>query len=113
MSDSTALPIFVALEPDVGTIERIWRYKRQTESLAGPQLYLDHPPHMTLYVGVFSSLETVLEQTRALAARWTAPELTLDGWQTFFGDALTGNNTLTLKFTEPDCDRLRTAEAAG
>lgn len=107
MSESTALPLFVALEPDVGTVERIWRYKRQTESLVGPQLYLDHPPHMTLYVGVFPDLDMVLEQTRALAANWISPELTLDGWQTFLGDALTGNNTLTLKFTESDCDRLR------
>lgn len=107
MSDPTALPLFVALEPDAGTIERIWRYKRQTESLVGPQLYLDHPPHMTLYVGVFPDFDAVLEATRTLAASWIAPELTLDGWQTFLGDALTGNNTLTLKFAEADCERLR------
>ena len=107
MSDSSAQTLFVALEPDAETIERIWRYKRQTERLAGPQLYLDHPPHMTLYVGVFASLDAVLEATRVLAANWTAPTLMLDGWQTFLGDALTGNNTLTLKFAEADCERLQ------
>src|SRR5262249_36628230 len=45
---------FVALHPDRDLWDRLSRHKEKVLSAAGPQLYLDHPPHLTVYLADFA-----------------------------------------------------------
>lgn len=107
MEATQAIPVFLALEPDLATTELIWRYKRRVRELVGDQLYLDHPPHLTFFLAAFANLGEVVESTRRIVRELSAPSVALNGWHTFFADPLTGFHTLVLDFTQADRERLR------
>jgi 2'-5' RNA ligase len=93
MSDGSGMLLF-ALEPDGEFTDRVLQFKSHVSRLVGPQPYLAHPPHVTLYLAAFRDLQSVLVATQALAG--AQPELVAasTGWHVFENDALTGNHTL-------------------
>lgn len=105
---NSAVTLFAALDPDPELAALVADYKRQTRALAGDQLYLDDPPHLTVYLAVFPSADTVLETWPAIAARQDDLRLSITGWHVFEADALTGNNTLVCEIADDDVVRLRT-----
>jgi alpha-ribazole phosphatase len=107
MEATQAIPVFLALQPDEAATQQIWQYKRRVRELVGDQLYLDHPPHLTFFLAAFSDLDAVVDSTRRVACDLKAPAVFVNGWHTFFGDPLTGFNTLVLDLTETDRERLR------
>lgn len=89
-----AATYFIALQPDANLTNRLQATKSSIYEIAGPQLYLDHPPHLTLYVGAFDGVQRLEAALGRLAASTTAPELNLVGWHAFMNDVLTGQHTL-------------------
>jgi ribonuclease H / adenosylcobalamin/alpha-ribazole phosphatase len=110
MLATSTIPIFLALEPDVATAEQVRGYKARVRQLVGDQLYLSDPPHLTLYLAMFSDVDTVVDAARRCAKSLAAPLLSIAGWHTFAGDPLTGLNTLVLDFTDRDRSRLRVVQ---
>jgi len=85
---------FLALEPDEQFGKRVIAYKRQVRQLVGDQLYLDHPPHLTLLVAAFPPGVDLSDAVAGVAAGATAPTVGTCGWHVFERDRLTGRNTL-------------------
>ncbi len=111
MSDAvTARPMFLALTPDARLDAAILDYKRRVHELVGPQRYLDHPPHMTVYLAVFAGGQDMGEAMATLA-QMRAPALEIHGWHVFARDPLTGGNTLVMDPTEESKQVLRRLQA--
>lgn len=98
--------MFAALMPDAGLAGLVNRYKDAVRGRVGPQLYLDHPPHATLYLSAFPA---GVEVDLALAplAGLAAPRVRVVGWHLFEGDPLTGLHTLVCDLAEADRVALR------
>lgn len=99
--------LFAALEPDARLRDLVAGYKRRVHELVGPQLYLDDPPHLTVYLAAFASPRQALPSLAQLAAVLPPFEFELTGWQVFGADPLTGNNTLVCEIAEHDKELLR------
>jgi len=91
--------VFV-LEPDVAYSQWVWSCKRRVRQLVGDQLYLDHPPHVTLYVSVFAPQLDLRDPVARIAERIVAPQTVMDQWHVFQADPLTGNHTLVCDVPE-------------
>jgi hypothetical protein len=105
-------PYFAALEPDDDRRAKVLGWKRRVFDLVGPQLYLDDPPHITLFLAVyppFSDLPTVVGD---LAGEIRLPPLEIAGWHVFEADALTDRNTLVCDLSSASRDALRCAQQA-
>lgn len=90
---------FVSLEPDAHLSALVIEYKRRVRQLVGDQLYLSDPPHTTLYLAAFDDLEAASGALSRVASQIAAIGVSLEGWQVFENDALTGNNTLVCQFS--------------
>ena len=99
--------LFVALEPDAALAAMVGNYKRRVRELVGPQLFLDDPPHLTVYLAVFASVPLITEHFAELAARLAGFEFDITGWHVFVADPLTGNYTLVCEIAAHDKHRLR------
>jgi hypothetical protein len=104
---NSGVTIFAALEPDPALASLVADYKRQTRALAGEQLYLGDPPHLTVYLAVFPSVAEALAVWPKVKARHDDLRLKITGWHVFEADALTGNNTLVCEIAGDDVVRLR------
>jgi 2'-5' RNA ligase len=105
MSDGPVV-IFAALEPDAALKSLVASYKQLVRELVGEQPYLADPPHLTIYLAEFPSVDAALEPW----AKITGGDdfrLTLVGWHVFESDALTGNHTLVCEIAAADKARLR------
>jgi 2'-5' RNA ligase len=102
--------IFVSLEPDRELADLINGLKQQVRELAGDQLYLSHPPHLTVYLAVYSSVVRFSERWPAAFNEIAPVELELAGWRVFYSDAMTGRNTLVCEIAEQSKDRLRSLQ---
>lgn len=100
-----------ALSPCSVLDDAIRRAKAKTKAIAGDQTYVNHPPHMTLYVSAFDSTDNVVGLCAKLASRWTTPKLEITGWHYFHGDVLTGNQTLVCEIAEACKTDLRNFQA--
>jgi hypothetical protein len=98
--------VFV-LEPDTAYSQWVWSCKRRMHELVGDQLYLDHPPHITLYVSVFPPQAALCDRVARLAERILAPQTVMDQWHVFQADQLTGNHTLVCDVPEASRAMLR------
>lgn len=107
MLATQTIPIFVAFEPDEATARQVDVYKDRVRELVGDQLYLSDPPHMTLYLAMYGDADQMIDSARKCAQQIAAPQFAVSGWHTFYGDPLTGRNTLVLDFSEADRRRLR------
>lgn len=103
---STTFLVF-ALRPCSVLNQLILEAKSKTTSLAGPQTYLDHPPHLTLYVAAFDDPTAVADELQRLVQAWTPPIVRITGWHYFEGDVLTGRQTLVCEIHEDDKTKLR------
>lgn len=112
MNQSTlsATPMFVALDPEPRLADMVWAYKRRVESLVGPQTYLDHPPHLTVYLAAFDDPAAVVDAAAQLAAELPPASLHVTGWHVFAADKLTGGNTLVCQLAEDSIRQLRTIQ---
>ena len=84
----------VALEPDEAFARQVLAYKERVGESVGEQLYLEDPPHLTLYVGVFGAGVELSGPIQDVCGRLAAPTAAIRGWHVFEGDQLTGNHTL-------------------
>ena len=98
---------FVALHPDERLTALLWRYKERTRELAGPQTFLDHPPHLTVYLSEFPEGTRLSPSLEELAEGLAAPRVRVLGWHVFAGDPLTGGNTLVCDIHPEDQQALR------
>lgn len=96
-----------ALRPDVVLDKAIQNAKTKTAEIAGDQIYLSHPPHLTLYVAAFAACEPVLQACRNIVKHWKPPQLSVKGWHYFSSDVLTGNQTLVCDLKESSKCELR------
>ena len=85
---------FWALEPDPALAARVLAYKARVRALAGPQTFLDDPPHLTLYLAVYAAEAPLEAATARLAAELAAVTAGLAGWHAFASDPLTGAHSL-------------------
>ncbi|HUT93627.1 MAG TPA: 2'-5' RNA ligase family protein [Thermoguttaceae bacterium] len=85
---------FLALEPDDAFAAEVLAFKERVRRLVGEQLYLDHPPHLTLAMSVFRVEADVAGPIRELCRGLAAPAVTIRGWHVFEADQLTGSHTL-------------------
>jgi len=103
---------FLALTPDPRFAAAVKKYKARVREAVGPQLYLDDPPHMTLYLAVFTDGESLLERLARALGDIPTPRAELVGWHLFADDALTGQQTLVCDFRPEDKETLRQVQAA-
>src|SRR5262245_61029621 len=103
---------FLALTPDPRFAATVKKYKARVREAVGPQLYLDDPPHVTLYLAVFGDGERLLERLARELADIPTPRAEVTGWHVFANDVLTGNQTLVFDFRPEDREALRQVQAA-
>src|SRR5262245_24334667 len=103
------VPLFVSFDPDATLSALVRRYKRRVRQLVGAQTFLDHPPHITAYLAHFpdSAQVAVANAIASLCETLSQEELRVVGFHVFAADALTGENTLVLRFDDDTQDRLR------
>jgi 2'-5' RNA ligase len=109
---STAATRFVALEPDEAFARQVIAYKERVRACVGDQVYLSHPPHMTLYASVFPEGADLAGPLGEAAARLSAPRVAIRGWHVFEADQLTGNHTVVCNVTDESLPRLRAIQRA-
>jgi len=85
---------FLALEPDEAFAAEVLAFKERVRRLVGKQLYLDHPPHLTLAMSVFRTEGDMSGPIGELCRGLAAPAVTIRGWHVFEADQLTGSHTL-------------------
>lgn len=104
---STASTMFLGLEPDARLSERICKYKRRVHALVGPQTFLDHPPHLTLYLAAFANGASVADAVALVVRELSAVRTSIVGWHTFWADQLTGRHTLVCQLDDETVNKLR------
>lgn len=105
-------PYFVALLPDAPLSDLLLECKQRTRELAGDQLYLSDPPHLTLYVGLFEPAAPLLDALDEAVRGMRTPSGTLAGWHVYEADPLTGRVTLTCAIRPGDSWAFRATQAA-
>lgn len=103
--------LFLGLEPDVALARLVLEYKERVHALVGPQTFLDHAPHLTLYLAAFGDVAAVLTAAEALAASTAPIAVRVEGWHVFWADQLTGSHTLVLKLDAAAVVSLRALQA--
>jgi 2'-5' RNA ligase len=98
--------MFLALDPDAELTALVQSYKDRTAELVGPQLYVEDPPHLTVYLAPFPPGARVWEAVQPVLAQ-APPRVNVVGWHVFEADALTGHNTLICDLDEPSRQELR------
>jgi 2'-5' RNA ligase len=104
---SSASTMFLGLEADARLAERICTYKRRVHALVGPQTFLDHPPHLTLYLAAFANGAAVADSVAHLVRELPAIRTSIVGWHTFWADQLTGRHTLVCQLDDEAVNELR------
>ncbi len=102
-----AQPRFIALQPDPRLTERLFGYKQRTHALVGPQLFLEDPPHLTVYLALYPTQTTLLAHLEPLARQLPTLLTRILGWHVFQSDPLTGNHTLVCAIHPDDQQTLR------
>jgi 2'-5' RNA ligase len=110
MSDPQGVTMFAALEPDAALQRLVQDYKDETRALVGEQLFVDDPPHLTVFLSVFPTVAAALAQWAKLPAKDVEQPVEITGWHVFDADALTGNHTLVCDLAAEDKRRLRDAQ---
>jgi len=102
--------LFVSLDPDESLSGVIQSYKNCTRELAGEQLFLADPPHLTVYLANFADAKQVASECAALAQRLPRLPANIEDWHVFAADAMTGNNTLVCQIAADDRERMRSLQ---
>lgn len=110
LSHSTTT-LFTAFQPDAAFDAKLRALKDRVLSIVGPQLYLNHPPHLTLYLASFPSENEVAAETERWVSETTPLQLVVVRWHVFRGDALTGNHSLVCELHPKDEVNLREHQA--
>jgi hypothetical protein len=90
---------FLALEPDEAFRAEVLAFKDRVRRLVGEQLYLDHPPHLTLSMSVYPTGRDLTGPVEEFCRGRSAPRVSVCGWHVFEADHLTGNHTLVCDVT--------------
>ena len=96
----------LALEPDEAFARQVLAYKERVRRAVGDQLYLDHPPHLTLYLAVFAPGSDLVSRVSDVCRRLPVATVTMRGWHVFEADQLTGKQTLVCDVTPETRDAL-------
>jgi 2'-5' RNA ligase len=108
----TAHIAFISLEPDAHLASLVSGYKQRVQKLIGDQLYLQDPPHTTLYLAAFDQLDRLGNALFHLAANIESIPVTLAGWHVFSNDSLTGNHTLVCQCRDDSRQLAQAVQAA-
>ena len=111
-STSSASFLVFALRPCEVLDHVIREAKINTRAIAGEQVYLSHPPHLTLYVAAFDEPERAAARCEELLANWSPPQFDVVGWHHFAGDVLTGQQTLVCQISKTGSETLRKYQAS-
>lgn len=103
---------FVALHPDRDLWDRVSRQKGKVHAAVGPQAYLDHPPHSTVYLADFPDDVCLLDRLAPVLASQPSLRVRSVGWHEFLGDPLTGLNTLVYNLDDGTIASLRNLQTA-
>jgi 2'-5' RNA ligase len=103
---------FVAIAPGSPLCNRIVEFKDLVRAIAGDQLYLNDPPHLTVFLANFQDRNRLLDGFRSLASSLCGFPIEVKGWHVFENDVLTGNYTLTLELSETTQVNLRRVQNA-
>jgi 2'-5' RNA ligase len=103
-------PAFLALDPGAWLGGAIQAAKDEVRALAGSQRYLEDPPHLTLFVGVFTDRSAVPAVLAGAVPE--APSIGVQGWHVFRDDPLTGGHTLVAALDPAGMAPLRRLQAA-
>ncbi len=103
-------PMFVALHPAPALDRLIQGYKDRTAALVGDQLFLEDPPHSTVYLAHFPPGADPAAALAPLADR-PPPRVRLTGWAAFENDPLTARHTLIAAIHPDDKAALRELQA--
>ncbi|HEY2784267.1 MAG TPA: 2'-5' RNA ligase family protein [Fimbriiglobus sp.] len=109
---STSHARFLALTPDPRFAAAVKKHKGRVRETVGPQMYLDDPPHVTLYLAVFTDGESLLGRLARSLGDIPTPRVEVTGWHRFANDPLTGHQTLVFDFRPEDREVLRQVQAA-
>lgn len=92
--------------------QKIVDLKEKVLSMFGSYQYLHDPPHCTFYLGSFHSFQVWSDklECRLQDISENLYDLSIIGWETFFLDKVTGNNTLYCKFDSGTIDHLRSIQ---
>jgi hypothetical protein len=90
------------LIPGTEVCEKIWVIKQNAHKILGDQLYLLHPPHITLYLGVFdeSFLENISDFVKNNLEDFRNVKLSTSGVFSYPKDPITGLVTVYLRVEE-------------
>lgn len=102
--------MFVSVDPGPAIESMLLRFKRQVRQLAGEQLFLNDPPHLTVYLAHFPTKEPLLAAVAKLAAEVPAITIKISGWHIFANDQLTGRHTLVAQFDDYTQSQLRSLQ---
>ena len=100
--------MFVSVDPGPMITALVLKYKRRLRELVGDQMFLNDPPHLTVYLAHFAARQRVIQAAAELAAESAAIDINIIGWHVFTKDQLTGGHTLVLQFDEYTQSQLRT-----
>lgn len=101
---------FVALEPESSLRDLILEQKEKIEQVFGKQTYLNHPPHMTLFIFTTDNIEGVKKALPSLSSTLSSPVLQVRGFHFFYDDVYTKKDTLAYAFDPTTTTLLRTVQ---
>ncbi len=102
---------FAALIPDATWCEHLLACKAAVRAIAGPQRYLDDPPHLTVFLAAFADPEAWCGVVTNCAGTLQAPTVQIDGWHVFRDDPLTGGHTPVCAVGAAGQEALRAVQA--
>jgi len=97
----------LVLEPARDLSQLVMDYKARTGELVGDQLYLQDPPHLTLYVAPFPDHDRLRQAFSDFAPAVPAVDVSIQGWHVFAADPLTGKQTLVCQLATGALSELR------
>jgi hypothetical protein len=106
--------VFV-FEPEKCLYDLISELKERAKAIAGPQQYLDDPPHLTFYLASFEedfaihreAPDKINKTIARLRAEGIDRRIELIDWLVFPSDPITRKETLACKIADQDKDKLR------
>ena len=90
----------IALEPNEEFLNNITKQKSLVKKIAGNQIYLDHPPHITVYIMFNKNMGKIKEIVENISNNTNRLFLEIKELNFFKDDKKTNANTIFYDFTE-------------
>ena len=87
----------ITLGPDMVLCRKIRNLKSEAKDLVGDQVFINDPPHLTLYIGYFDDFQEFNKELVSAAKKIKGHlkgGVVIDDWMVFKGDMITNKQTL-------------------